>query len=350
MKKLEYTSLEDQINKLKEQGLIINSVESAKSALKLYGYSNLIRGYRDPYMVYVDGKRQYRNGVTFEQIVSLYLIDKNLRNAVMASMLDLEEHLRVMAAEVIGTSFGIDQNDYLRFKNYRDHHKKQHRFTLSGILERMNDAIKTDKDPIHYYYSKYGIVPPWILFKSIYFSTLVNFIHCFKPKQAQALFALVYPGLDSSAPEGKILMMDTLFLSLEYRNLAAHGGQIYSHICKYELNPLGKYSTQVLESPGFRQLLMLLELLGYKNPYDLLNNTLNGEINRHCTLFPDDVTYLSRLFNINIVRHDYVYTSANGKIYHSDPHCSGMHNAITVDYADVAKTGLRPCKRCVHKQ
>ena len=35
MKKLEYASLDDQIKKLKEQGLSIKSVESAKNTLKL---------------------------------------------------------------------------------------------------------------------------------------------------------------------------------------------------------------------------------------------------------------------------------------------------------------------------
>ena len=41
----------------------------------------------------------------------------------------------------------------------------------------MNKTLDTDKDPIHHYNSEHGIVPPWILFKNIYFSTIINFIN-----------------------------------------------------------------------------------------------------------------------------------------------------------------------------
>lgn len=40
--KIIYTAVDDQIKKLKNQGLIINNEEFAKSELQLYGYSNLI--------------------------------------------------------------------------------------------------------------------------------------------------------------------------------------------------------------------------------------------------------------------------------------------------------------------
>ena len=90
-----YATVDEQIEKLKKQGLIINSLDFARSELALYGYSNLIKSYRDPYMIMSEeGSKSYRSGITFEQIQSLYILDKNLRNAVMASMLDLEEYLK----------------------------------------------------------------------------------------------------------------------------------------------------------------------------------------------------------------------------------------------------------------
>ena len=90
-----YATVDEQIEKLKKQGLIINSLDFARSELALYGYSNLIKSYRDPYMIMSEeGSKSYRSGITFEQIQSLYILDKNLRNAVMASMLDLEEYVK----------------------------------------------------------------------------------------------------------------------------------------------------------------------------------------------------------------------------------------------------------------
>lgn len=63
-----YATIDEQIEKLKKQGLIIDDIDFAKTELSLYGYSNLIKSYRDPYTIVSDGKKFYRSGITFEQI------------------------------------------------------------------------------------------------------------------------------------------------------------------------------------------------------------------------------------------------------------------------------------------
>ena len=47
--KILYATAEEQIEKLKRQGLIVDDSAFAKAELELYGYSNLIKSYRDPY-------------------------------------------------------------------------------------------------------------------------------------------------------------------------------------------------------------------------------------------------------------------------------------------------------------
>lgn len=92
-----------------------------------------------------------------------------MRNSVIAAMLDLEEHIKEAAANVIAKSFGVNQNDYLLYKNYQNKRKYKSCFTLSGVLKTLTNTLETDKEPIHHYQTKYGIVPPWILLKSVYF-------------------------------------------------------------------------------------------------------------------------------------------------------------------------------------
>ena len=89
-----YSSVEEQIEKLKQQNLIIEDEDFAKKYLEIFGYFNLIKGYRSPYIFTDASGLHYRSGITFNQILSLYMFDKNLRNAVIASMLDLEEHIK----------------------------------------------------------------------------------------------------------------------------------------------------------------------------------------------------------------------------------------------------------------
>ena len=90
-----FSSIDEQIKKLLSQNLIIDDIDYAKFKLELFGYSNLIKSYREPYVIKTDTSIQYRSGVTFEQIHSLYMLDKNLRNSVMSAMQDLEEHNRI---------------------------------------------------------------------------------------------------------------------------------------------------------------------------------------------------------------------------------------------------------------
>lgn len=101
MTDIPFSSIDKQIEKLVSQNLIIEDTGYAKYILELFGYSNLIKSYREPYVIKTDTSIQYRSGVTFEQIHSLYMLDKNLRNSVMSAMQDLEEHIKETAASVV---------------------------------------------------------------------------------------------------------------------------------------------------------------------------------------------------------------------------------------------------------
>lgn len=187
----QYTTPEQQIAKLKSQNLAFGDEKRAELSLSLFGYFNLIKGYRDPYVINNGSGISYRSGMTFEQICSLYLLDKNLRNAVIAAMLDLEEYVK--------------------------------------------EAV---------------------------------------------------------------------------------------------------------------QLLQLLSLMEYQGPYRHLDRVLNHEFTRHFNEYPEDITYLSSILNIDIRVQEFVWISGKSKRFHSAQHCSGMSNAFRIDYAKAIESGYVPCKRC----
>lgn len=349
MEHIIYTTSEEQIEKLKQQRLIIEDEVFAKIALERFGYSNLIKSYREPYTVIANGKKIYRSGVTFNQIYSLYILDKELRNAVIAAMLDLEEHVKENAADVIANVFGTHPSDYLKFSNYANKRKRKHRFSLAGVLETLNNTLATDKNPIHHYQESHGIVPPWILFKSIYFSTLSNYIDQFKGPQKDELVSKLYDLSTLSLPKSscRLLMMDTLFICQEYRNLAAHGGRIYNHVCSHTLRTEEIFGTNLdKELTGFSQLLFLLNLLNYENPYYHLYTVLDRELNRHCANYPQDVTYLAQILSIDIEPREVAWISNNSNKYHASPHCSGLTNSRKIEIKDAINQGFQPCKRC----
>ena len=344
---IEYATIDEQIEKLKSQHLIIKNENFAAESLSCFGYSNLIKSYREPYIITSGTSKIYRSGVTFDQICSLFILDKNLRNAVMAAMLDLEEHIKEAAADVVASSFGSHQDNYLQYRNYRNISKPQRRFTLPGILDSLRRTLDTDKDPICHYRTEHGIVPPWILFKSVYFSTIVNFIDLFKIEQQEQLVHHLYNVEDSGLDVTSLrkLMMDTLFICNEYRNLAAHGGRTYNHICKATVRYEEIFGTDVT-SGGFSQLLLLLSLLKYHAPFERLDSVLRDEVNRHCSAFSQDVTYLGQILNINIIPRTTVHISSKSNKFHFNPYCSGINPIEELALEEALEKGYVPCKRC----
>lgn len=223
----------------------------------------------------------------------------------MAAMLDLEEHIKEATADVVAQSFGTHQDEYLNYRNYQNKRKYKHRFSLSGILETLRNTLETDKEPIRHYMSKYGVVPPWILFKSVYFSTIINFIDQLKAPQQNMMVRKMYSLTETSSEGNQVKrMMDTLFIALEYRNIAAHGGRIYNYRCKRELSDSDSIPSS---QKGFSLLLRLLHTLKYHGPYNYLNSALNRELNRHC---------------------------------------SGLKNAVEIDLEKAQSLGFSKCKRC----
>ncbi len=300
-KQINYSTPEEQLKKLKSQNLIISNDEHAKSYLQLYGYSNLIKSYRDPY--------------------------------------------------VISKSFGTYPNNYLNFRNYLDRKKAKSQFRLSSILNTMNSTLHTTKDPIHHYLSCYGIVPPRILFKSLYFTTVINYIALFKPKQHEEMALQIYDieKIDISLESSRKLMMDTFYMCSDYRNIAAHGGRIYNYSthCILRTHEIFGYDNSNIF--GFGQLLLLLSLLNYKSPYERLKSALNNEVNRHCNCFPQDSTYLGQILNINTISKDIVYITHSSNKYHSNPHCSGIKHEKEILYKDAINNNYIACKRCFDK-
>lgn len=78
------TSIDDQIALLRSRGLVIADEPRAKHYLRFVGYYRLA-GYALPFQVNynADGLHRFLDGVSFEDILDLYVFDRKLRLAVM---------------------------------------------------------------------------------------------------------------------------------------------------------------------------------------------------------------------------------------------------------------------------
>lgn len=306
-----FTTISEQIDILKQRGLQFDNESFSGKLLECYGYYNIINGYKDPYIIKSeDGEEKYIDGVTFERIFSLFQLDHAIRNNLMIVMLDLEEQLRSVTSYVIGESFGSNINDYLKFSNYQNRSKTPERFSLPSILDSLKNTSRSNKNPIKYHRDTYGNVPPWVLFKGVYLSTLVNFIKLQKPAQKISIVSFMYPYEKDLVNEHLTnIFIDTLFLCLEYRNLAAHGGRVYNY------NPTSKIrnspeSELVLSSTitnynlihktyALGTLLCMLDLFKKPDGSQSLHDCIEKEIHRHHSKYPDDYDYIVNSIGIS---------------------------------------------------
>lgn len=340
-----YTTVEQQITKLKSQHLIFEDESTAKEILKTYGYYNIINGYRDPYIIRDFNGKKYSSDVTFEQIFSLFIFDHIIRDGVLLAMIDFEEHLKAIVADIIAEDFGSDYKEYLKRNNYRDRRVSDPRFSRNKIL---NSMIKTAEfsytQPIRYYRETHGVIPPWILLKGVYFGTLVNLIKFFKAKQRDKLIYALY-GNNISNEEldaYKDILSDTLFLCLEYRNLAAHEGRIYNYIPNSNVRTL---TTANIKS-GLPQLISALSFLKYKQPFDTMETVLSKALNQYCHAYPNDVLRIENAIGFEILKEKYVWANPQTHKFHSIEHCSGSQNCTRIPFDKAIDAGFTPCMRC----
>ena len=129
----------------------------------------------------------------------------------------------------------------------------------------------------------------------------------------------------------------------QIENLAAHGGRIYNYKCNSQLRFMNLSQDDV---HGFSQLLFLLHIFDYQMPYDHLSQALTHQLNRHCGPYPEDVTYLGQILNIDISLRETVWVTQKSNKYHKDEHCSGIKNPSEIDIAEAKSHGLSPCKKC----
>lgn len=356
---VEYTTIQQQIESLQCKGLLFDNKERAKIVLERYGYYNIINSYKEPYQNVVDGVRKYIVGTTFEQIYSMFTLDHNLRNSIMAAMLELEECLRAATAEVVAVSFGVNHNDYLKFRNYRDRYSSNPKFSLDSILGKLRNNVGSDKDPIKYYREKYHVVPPWILFKGTYFSTLINLVKYLKKDQKQHLIRIVLeiPEEEEITEEITSMFQTILFICLDYRNAAAHGGRIYNFQSPHFRDV--KISEETIRcfptlanaevSTGIQLLLILLSIFKNRESGNIIHSSLEEQLNRHLGRYPDDLDILSGCIGISIQSAKYVWINKRTKIYHSNDFCSGMTDGVKHKLESVDTSIYSPCKRCIQE-
>ena len=141
-------TIDEQIENLKSLGSIIENEEYAKKILNDISYFRLIKAYS---LGFKPKNGKYEEGVTFEQIVELYLFNANFRQVTFAEIEKIEVNVRCRIANYFAEVYGV--LGYMEPQNFVD--EEYHRAFMADIEEEVRRNSKT---PILYKeYTQAGI-------------------------------------------------------------------------------------------------------------------------------------------------------------------------------------------------
>ena len=286
MKTKEFKTLDEQIEILRNRGLVINDVEKAESLLLSENYF-FINGYRHIFLK-SHKDSNFIKGTTFEELYAVFQFDRNFRNILFKNLLIVENNLKSIISYRLSKKYGIKEKDYLKPSNFSLDSKKIRQ--VNDVLNKIKRQIKINgrqHSATLHYLSNYGYVPLWILVKLLSFGMINEFYSILKPEDKLSIAQ--YYNLD----------VETLGIYIgllsNYRNLCAHEDIVYEHRTQKTI-PDSKYH-RLLDIPMmndeyiygkndmFSVVIMLKQVLNKNDFTDFVNEVsyelslLDGRVN-----------------------------------------------------------------------
>lgn len=220
MRNKTFKNLDEQIEILRDKGLIINDVDKAKEILFRENYF-FISGYRGLFMKNIND-RFFIKGTTFEELYAMFVFDRNIRNIMFKNILIIENNIKSIISYQLSKKYGFKEKEYLNPKNFTQDSMKvrQVKDVLNKMKRQIRVNVKLHSATLHYI-SNYGYIPMWVLVKVLSFG-IISELYCILKPDDQFKIANVY-NLDVHTLE--------VYLSLlaNFRNLCAHEDILYDH-------------------------------------------------------------------------------------------------------------------------
>ena len=220
MKQKVFKTLDEQVEILKEKGVVVDDVDKTKNILLRENYF-FINGYRH---IFIKNHREgtFIEGTRFEEIYALFQFDRSFRNLLFKNLLIVENNIKSVLSYQLSMRYGIKEKDYLKSSNFSADIKKSRQ--VIDVLNKIKRQIKLNgrqHTATLHYLSNYGYVPLWILVKLLSFGMVNEFYSILKPED-KIKIANFYK-----------LDVETLGLYIgllsNYRNLCAHEDIVFEH-------------------------------------------------------------------------------------------------------------------------
>jgi abortive infection bacteriophage resistance protein len=160
-------SVKAQVSLLEKRGLVIADKWRVERYLRFIGYYRIAE-YCKPYQVPGDAEHNFAEGVSFDDVLDLYVFDKRLRTLAMNQIERIEIALRTVINNHMSLKYGIDWfTDSMHFIRDNDKKKFNH-LELMSIIKKETGYYNYKNGPpfCRAFYQKYKdpVLPPnWMV-------------------------------------------------------------------------------------------------------------------------------------------------------------------------------------------
>ena len=112
-----FSTIEEQIKILDSRGLNVSD-PGVKDVLEKENYYNVINGYKELFIdkTYTGTDEKYKDGADFNELYSLYLFDRKIKNIFIKYILEIENNVKTVIAHDFSEKYGHD--NYLKISNF----------------------------------------------------------------------------------------------------------------------------------------------------------------------------------------------------------------------------------------
>lgn len=193
--------------------------------LKTFSYYNIINGYKEIFM----SGGSFKAGVTILDILKFNVHEKYFLTTLFKYSTYVEEFFKVKLAYTIAKNNSVNHLEYLKEKYYNVPNKRRVKFI--STIDQIKKSFSTNDQPTKHYAEKHNHIPPWILFKNVYFNNVVDLFTFLNQSMKEDilndynLLSAVNSNIDLKSKNFKKM----LTIVRKFRNKIAHNSKVFNY-------------------------------------------------------------------------------------------------------------------------
>lgn len=220
MKVKTFKTIDEQIEILKNRGLIIDDVDACKEILLRENYFFLL-GYRHIFLK-GDGTHDFIPGTNFRELYALFSFDRQIRNIIFKNLLIVENNIKSIVSYQLSKKYGIKERNYLNPANFTSDPARRNQ--VNDLIKKMKRQIRVNggqHSATMHYLTNYGYIPLWIVVKVLSFGIVSELYSILKVEDQKEIAELFNVNKDD--------LVTYLSILSNFRNLCAHEDILFDH-------------------------------------------------------------------------------------------------------------------------